>query len=81
MLASQFGTRGIRAFSVQPGTVLTEQIGAAIGDGTFDADAWDAPECAALTIAWLATAPEATALNGALIHAPTFVRDRNLLPA
>ena len=81
MLASQFGERGIRAFSVQPGTVLTEQLAAAIGDGTFDADAWDAPECAASTIAWLATAPEAESLNGALIHAPSFVRDRRLLPA
>jgi NAD(P)-dependent dehydrogenase (short-subunit alcohol dehydrogenase family) len=79
MLASQFGERGIRAFSVQPGTVLTEQLAAAIGDGTFDADAWDAPECAAWTIAWLATAPEAKSLNGALIHAPSFVRDRQLL--
>jgi hypothetical protein len=66
---------------VQPGTVLTEQMGAAIGDGTFDADAWDAPECAARAIAWLATAPEATELNGALIHAPSFVRDRRLLPS
>ena len=81
MLASQFGEHGIRAFSVQPGIVLTEQVGAAIGDGTFDADSWDAPECAALTIAWLATAPEAAELNGALIHAPTLVRDRNLLPS
>jgi NAD(P)-dependent dehydrogenase (short-subunit alcohol dehydrogenase family) len=81
MLASQFGARGIRAFSVQPGTVLTEQLAAAIGDGTFDADAWDAPECAAATIAWLATAPEAEDLNGALIHAPSFVRERRLHPA
>lgn len=81
MLASQFGRRGIHAFSVQPGTVLTEQLAAAIGDGTFDADAWDAPECAASTIAWLATAPEAASLNGALIHAPSFVRDRRLLAA
>ena len=81
MIASQFGDRGIRAFSVQPGTVLTEQIGAAIGDGTFDADAWDVPESAARAIVWLATAPEASELNGALIHAPSFVRDRRLLPS
>jgi NAD(P)-dependent dehydrogenase (short-subunit alcohol dehydrogenase family) len=80
MLASQFGARGIRAFSVQPGIVRTEQVAAAVGDGTFDADAWDAPECAASTIAWLATAPEADSLNGALIHAPSFVRNRRLLP-
>ena len=78
MLASQYGDRGIRAYSVQPGTVLTEQLAAAMGDGTFDADAWDPPECAALTIAWLATAPEAAAFNGGLVHAPTFVKSRGL---
>jgi NAD(P)-dependent dehydrogenase (short-subunit alcohol dehydrogenase family) len=78
MLASQYGDRGIRAFSVQPGTVLTEQLAAAMGDGTFDAGAWDSPECAALTIAWLATAPEATAFNGGLVNAPDFVRTRRL---
>ena len=44
MIASQFGDRGIRAFSVAPGTVLTEQVAAAISDGTFDADAFTPPE-------------------------------------
>jgi NAD(P)-dependent dehydrogenase (short-subunit alcohol dehydrogenase family) len=80
MLASQYGDRGIRAFSVQPGTVLTEQLAAAMGDGTFDSAAWDPPECAAVTIAWLASAPQATALNGALVHAPSFAAARGLLP-
>jgi NAD(P)-dependent dehydrogenase (short-subunit alcohol dehydrogenase family) len=79
MIASQYGERGIRAFSVQPGTVLTEQLAAAMGDGTFDSAEWDAPECAATTIAWLATAPEAMAMNGALVHAPTFAAARGLL--
>jgi NAD(P)-dependent dehydrogenase (short-subunit alcohol dehydrogenase family) len=79
MLASQFGDQGIRSFSVQPGTVLTEQLAAALGDGTFDSDDWSPPEYAARTIAWLATAPEATALNGALINAPEFVHDKGLV--
>jgi NAD(P)-dependent dehydrogenase (short-subunit alcohol dehydrogenase family) len=79
MLASQFGDRGIRAFSVQPGTVLTEQLAAALGDGTFDSDDWSPPEHAARTIAWLATSPEAAALNGALVNAPQFVVERLLL--
>jgi NAD(P)-dependent dehydrogenase (short-subunit alcohol dehydrogenase family) len=80
MLASQYGDRGVRAFSVQPGTVLTEQLAAAMGGGTFDSARWDPPECAAVTIAWLATAPDAVALNGALVHAPSFAASRNLLP-
>jgi NAD(P)-dependent dehydrogenase (short-subunit alcohol dehydrogenase family) len=79
MLASQYGDRGIRAYSVQPGTVLTEQLAAAMGDGTFDSAAWDPPECAAVTIAWLASAPEAMALNGALVHAPSFAASHGLL--
>jgi NAD(P)-dependent dehydrogenase (short-subunit alcohol dehydrogenase family) len=80
MLASQYGDRGIRAYSVQPGTVLTEQLAAAMGDGTFDSGSWDPPEAAAVTIAWLATAPDAAALNGALVHAPSFAAARGLLP-
>jgi NAD(P)-dependent dehydrogenase (short-subunit alcohol dehydrogenase family) len=79
MLATQFGDQGIRSFSVQPGTVLTEQLAAAMGDGTFDSDDFSPPEYAARTIAWLATAPEAAALNGALINAPEFVREKHLV--
>ena len=80
MLASQFGDRGIRAFSVQPGTVLTEQLRIALGDGAFDSDDWTPPEHAARTIAWLATAPEAAEINGALISAPDFVYEKRLVP-
>ena len=80
MLASQFGDRGIRSFSVQPGTVLTEQLAVALGDGTLEANQWTPPEYAALTIVWLATETEATRMNGALISAPTFVYERGLLP-
>ncbi len=80
MLASQYGDQGIRSFSVQPGTVLTEQLAAALGDGTFDSDDWSPPEYSALTIVWLATTPEALAMNGALIEAPTFVHDMGLVP-
>ena len=80
MLASQFGDRGIRSFSVQPGTVLTEQLRVALGDGAFDSDDWTPPEYAARTIAWLATAPEAGEFNGALICAPDFVHEKGLVP-
>jgi NAD(P)-dependent dehydrogenase (short-subunit alcohol dehydrogenase family) len=80
MLADQFGDRGIRAFSVQPGTVLTEQLTLAVEEGSFTAqEDWSPPEYAALAVAWLATAPEAMDLNGALIHAPTFVAERHLV--
>jgi NAD(P)-dependent dehydrogenase (short-subunit alcohol dehydrogenase family) len=79
MLASQYGDRGIRSFSVQPGTVLTEQIAAALEGGTFDSSDWTPAEHSALTIVWLATAPEAMELNGALISAPSFVHEKGLL--
>ena len=81
MLATQFGHRGIRAFSVQPGTVLTEQVAAAMADQTFAAEEFTPPGHAAITIRWLATAPEAATLNGGLISAPTFVHERGLLTA
>jgi NAD(P)-dependent dehydrogenase (short-subunit alcohol dehydrogenase family) len=73
MLATQYGDRGVRAFSVQPGTVLTEQLEAALGGGTFDSDDWTPPEHAARTVRWLATSPDAATINGALVHAPSFV--------
>jgi NAD(P)-dependent dehydrogenase (short-subunit alcohol dehydrogenase family) len=79
MVATQFGDRGIQSFSVQPGTVLTEQVAAAMEDQTFSADEFTPAEHAALTIRWLATAPEARGLNGGLISAPTFVHERKLL--
>jgi NAD(P)-dependent dehydrogenase (short-subunit alcohol dehydrogenase family) len=79
MLATQFGEAGILAFSVQPGTVLTEQVAVALSDQTFTADEFTPAEHAAITIRWLATAPEAVELNGGLISAPTFVHERSLL--
>jgi NAD(P)-dependent dehydrogenase (short-subunit alcohol dehydrogenase family) len=78
MLASQFGDRGIRSFSVQPGVVLTEQLRVALGDGSFEAEQFSPPEYAARTIAWLATDPAARELNGALVCAPEFVHERGL---
>jgi NAD(P)-dependent dehydrogenase (short-subunit alcohol dehydrogenase family) len=76
MIATQYGDQGIRAFSVQPGTVLTEQLQAALGGGTFEGDDFSPPEDAARTITWLATAPEAADINGALVNAPKFVAER-----
>jgi NAD(P)-dependent dehydrogenase (short-subunit alcohol dehydrogenase family) len=79
MLVTQFGAQGIRSFSVQPGTVLTEQLQAALGEGTFAADDWTPPEHAARTIVWLATAPEALAMNGGLVSAPDLVHQQGLV--
>jgi NAD(P)-dependent dehydrogenase (short-subunit alcohol dehydrogenase family) len=79
MLASQYGDRGIRSFSVQPGTVLTEQLAVAIGDGNLGSDDFTPPECAARTMVWLATAPEAVAMNGALVCAPEFAPGHDLV--
>ena len=79
MLASQFGDQGIRAFSVQPGTVLTEQLAVAIGDGMLDSDDFTPPEFAARTMVWLATSPEAMAMNGALVCAPQFAPAHDLV--
>jgi NAD(P)-dependent dehydrogenase (short-subunit alcohol dehydrogenase family) len=79
MIASQYGSQGIRSFSVQPGVVLTEQVAVAMGDGRLDADQFTPAEHAAWTIVWLASAPESAELNGALISAPQFVHERHLI--
>jgi NAD(P)-dependent dehydrogenase (short-subunit alcohol dehydrogenase family) len=79
MLASQYGDRGIRAFSVQPGTVLTEQLAVAIGDGALEGDAFTPAEYAARTMVWLAIEPDALAMNGALVCSPEFAPAHDLV--
>ena len=80
MLASQFGDRGIRAFSVQPGTVLTEQLASAMGTGRSTPTCGTPPRCGA-DHPLAGDRARGGGVNGALICTPSFVRDRRLHPA
>ncbi len=73
ILAVELGGAGIRAFSVEPGLVATEQYLVGVEAGIFTLEGSVPPEHAARAIAWLATSPDASELNGALISAPELV--------
>jgi NAD(P)-dependent dehydrogenase (short-subunit alcohol dehydrogenase family) len=79
MLALELGDRGIRAFNVQPGFVLTERMEAmseALGIP------WDGAPPAALgaVVAWLASEPEAATFNGKTVEGQLFALERDLYP-
>jgi len=83
VLAVELGPRGIRAFNVEPGYVLTERMAvnqAALGfEGVYRGAP---PSVPAAVVTWLATAPadEARALNGTTVSAQRFALERGLHP-
>ena len=79
-LALEYGDRGIRAFNLQPGAILTERIVQDMGVFGFGADFGEPPQVIAEVVLWLATNPEANAMNGQCIQGQEFCHERNLLP-
>jgi len=82
MLKVELGTRGIRAYNLDPGLVLTESQKVMFGE---DSDLTRAHGGApiivpATVIAWLATNPEAVAMSGQTISAQPFCAERKLVP-
>jgi NAD(P)-dependent dehydrogenase (short-subunit alcohol dehydrogenase family) len=71
VIATEFGHRGIRAFTINPGVVRTEALKATIGDqGLLAIQNGSAPpEVPAELMLWLATSPEADALQRRTIQA------------
>ena len=76
-LKAEFASRGIRSFNVDPGYVSTER-NQAIDDG-HDHSAGASPSVVGAAVAWLATAPEAAALDGTNVHAQELARERRLV--
>ena len=78
-LATELGSKGIRAFNVQPNLIATERIGADMAE--FGIANVGAPaDVIGVMCAWLMTDPEADSLNGENIEAQFFVHERGLLP-
>jgi hypothetical protein len=84
ILHVELAERGVLAFGVEPGGVLTDALRAAYGpEGLAEAArlyGLVTPEAIASVIAWLVTAPEARALSGQTVDAPLLCRERRLLP-
>ena len=83
LLHVEYADRGIRAYNLEPGLVLTESAVAALGE-TSEIEKLGfpsaPPEVPAAVAAWICTDPEAEALAGQNIHAQPFCAKRGLLP-
>jgi NAD(P)-dependent dehydrogenase (short-subunit alcohol dehydrogenase family) len=78
----EYGSKGIRAFSVNPGLVSTEAVTATLGDGGLLEQRYGAikPQAIAAGLVWLATDPRAAALasNPVMIDLQDIVREHRL---
>ncbi len=79
ILAVEFGPRGVLAFNVEPGMVMTEKMAMnqrAMGlENKFPVAP---PSVPASVVAWLCTDPEAADHNGETFTAQKFAKDRGL---
>jgi hypothetical protein len=81
MLEVEHGEQGIRAFSIDPGYVVTEAAEARGTGAQFSAHfAVATPPVIGVAIAWLATSPEAEELRGQIVLAQRETKRRGLLP-
>jgi NAD(P)-dependent dehydrogenase (short-subunit alcohol dehydrogenase family) len=81
LLAVELGPRGIRAFNVEPGFVMTERMERNYQVRGFAGRYRGAPPSVpASVVAWLATAEEAGERNGHVVHAQKFALEHGLHP-
>ena len=82
MLQLEYGGRGLRAYNLEPGMVLSESFLASMeGTDLLELGLPSAPvEVPAAVTAWLCTDPAAVELAGQNIHAQPFCAKRGLVP-
>jgi NAD(P)-dependent dehydrogenase (short-subunit alcohol dehydrogenase family) len=81
ILAVELAGTGVTVFNVEPGFVMTERMETNAKDRGFEGRYRGAPPSVpAAVVAWLATDPEAAALNGKTVTAQKFALERGLHP-
>ena len=80
MIALELGDRGIQAFNLNPGFVITEKNASRIAALGMSVHVGAPPAVPGAVIAWLASDPQAAALNGRTIIAQQFALDHDLHP-
>ncbi len=79
-LLAEYGERGIRAFNVNPGFVLTERNSLDVEEFGFD-PAWAGPPAAVgAAVAWLVSSKDADDLQRGNVDAQTLALERGLYP-
>jgi NAD(P)-dependent dehydrogenase (short-subunit alcohol dehydrogenase family) len=79
-LALEYGDQGIRSFNLQPGPIRTERLMQDMKGFGFNAEDWTPPEVIGEVVNWLATSPDADALNGQCVQGQELCDSLNLLP-
>ncbi|HZR12038.1 MAG TPA: SDR family oxidoreductase [Acidimicrobiia bacterium] len=80
VLHRELAGTGVVAVNVDPGFVATERMAIDMGEYGFDASAAAPPDAVGAAVAWLATAPEAAALDGQTVRAQELTWEHGLLP-
>lgn len=82
ILHVELGQRGIRAYNVEPGLIVTESQIALLGEDNDLVRHYRGapPTVMAAAIAWLVTNPEAVAMSGQTIFAQRLCKERQLVP-
>jgi NAD(P)-dependent dehydrogenase (short-subunit alcohol dehydrogenase family) len=79
-LLAEYSDRGIRAFNVDPGFVLTERNSLDAAEFGFDPRWAGPPPAIGAAVAWLLTSPEADGLMRSDIQAQSLALERGLYP-
>jgi len=80
ILAVELGGRGIRAFNVHPGFILTERMALHMADlQGLDTSQAAPPEVCGKVVAWAATSPDADALSGTNIESQQLCAELGLV--
>jgi NAD(P)-dependent dehydrogenase (short-subunit alcohol dehydrogenase family) len=80
MLHSEFSSRGIRAYNLDPGLVMTEAMRVRGREKFFAGKMFYAePPVPGAVVGWLASAPEADALAGTTVHAQQLCAELGLV--
>ncbi len=77
---AEYRDRGIRAFNVDPGFVLTERNSLDVEEFGFDPSAGAPPSAVGAAVAWLVASPEADELMSGDVHAQALSIERGLHP-
>jgi len=82
VINAEFRSKGVKAFNLEPGFVITERMKATGGDTSFTEAGFrgSPPEVPGAVVAFLATDAGADDYLGKLVHAQRVCKDRDLLP-
>ena len=77
---AEYGARGIRAFNVDPGFVLTERNSLDVAEFGFDPASAAPPAAVGAAVAWLLTSPDASEVMHGDVDAQSLALERGLYP-